>query len=477
MNRTLLLILLSFTFLCGNARKFELGKHRFKLSRTDFVDTIQIFTDHRQQILIPVNIEGKRRVFKLDTGSGFGMIYENGAIRHSSVLGSVKSVDGAGQSSSVRTVTIPPFTIGSLEISDYVMTEAKASVLSNSFRHDAVIGFALFNQGLAAKIDMAAKQLIITDRKHFFDSERGESVKYETYHYAPYLNISPHQGVKLKTLFDTGCNDIYLLNCKDYDKHRKKLAPVTSEILTGRIGIANDGVEVESEIAFLHLDDVMWQKLKLSDIEARTHQGATCFGRELLRYGSIIINPFRKILLFQPYPRQDDFPAFERRQQPEDRQNQQPTFERRQQPEDRQNQQPTFERRQQPEDRQSQQPTFARHKQPGDRQSQQPTFERRQQSGDRQSQQANANRNHLIIGNSLPDIYYIPKNHNVVVGLIRTSSPLYKAGLHRGDIILGINGKPVDFHSFITYPWLKGVTYTLSVKDVLGFQKEVVIKK
>ena len=395
MRRFALFIALTCVSIFGFARKFDLGKHRFRLSRTDFADTIQLVIDRQQQILIPVKIGDQTRLFKLDTGSGFGVIYENGAVSHQTVLGDVKSVDGAGQRTSVRTVTLPPFTIGSVEISDYAVTEAPSSVLSRSFRHDAVIGFALFSQGLAAKIDMATKQLIITDRKDFFDAEQGEAIKYENYHYAPYITISPAPGVKLKTLFDTGCSDLYLLDRKDYDKNKKKLAAVTTESTRGRIGIANNGVEREDEIIFLSLGEMQWSDLRFTQIEARTHQGVTSIGRALLRYGALIINPFNRKLIFQPY-------------------------------------------------------------------------EQRETASDK---------NQIAVCNHLPDIYYIPKGHSVMVGLVRTSSPLYKAGLHRGDIILSVNGHTVDFHSFISYPWVKGHTYTFRVQDILGFQKEITIEK
>ncbi len=88
-----------------------------------------------------------------------------------------------------------------------------------------------------------------------------------------------------------------------------------------------------------------------------------------------------------------------------------------------------------------------------------------------------SDKNQIAVCNHLPDIYYIPKGHSVMVGLVRTSSPLYKAGLHRGDIILSVNGHTVDFHSFISYPWVKGHTYTFRVQDILGFQKEITIEK
>lgn len=370
-----------------SAQNVNMTKHRFRLSKKDFVDTIPITIDRLQQILIPVDIAGETRYFKLDTGAGFGTVYEGDHIKPQRVLGTVKSVDGAGVQKQVKAVVLPPFTIGSVQVSDYVMTEAPASVLSNHFGHDAVIGFALFGQGLSAKIDCANRQLILTDRKRFFDKEQGEVMKYRVFHFAPYLYVAPVPGVRLNTLFDTGCRDFFLLSKRDFDLSEPYYASSVSERVQGRVAIANHGVEPSDEVVFLQLKALRIGKLSLTDVATRTHQGASCIGREFLQYGSLIIKSPRKQFVFQPYTEGSC----------------------------------------------------------------------------------------IAIGNEMADLYYVPQDNRPSVGLIRSTSPLYQAGLRQGDIILRIDSKAVDFRSYMTFPWVKDKRYILSVQDTTGVMREVEI--
>lgn len=285
----------------ASAQVVNLMRQRFHVSKTDFVDTIPLTIDRYNQILIPVTIGDSLHFFKLDTGSGFGTVYEGHRIQSVRRLGQVKSVDGAGHQTRVDVVQLPPFTIGSVEISDYVMTEAPASVLANAFGHDAVIGFALFAQGLSAKIDLQAQQLILTDRKRLFDAEPGLRMKYRLMHFAPHIDVSPQEGMHLDALFDTGSNALFSLSKRHLDQYGTQLQGAITDKAFGQIAIANHGLEQADEVAFMHFDSLRLADVRLFDVEARSHQGATSIGRSLLRHGSLVIKPSRRQMKFQPY--------------------------------------------------------------------------------------------------------------------------------------------------------------------------------
>ena len=367
----------------------NMSRQRYRLSRSDFVDTIPIVVDRWQQVLIPVTIQGRQRYFKLDTGRGFGVLYAGGAIRPQRELGLVLSVDGSGLQTMVRVVKLPPFSIGSLQVSDYAMTEAPSSVLSHSFGHDGILGFAFFNQGLSAKIDFARRRLIVTDRRCFFDRELGHRVNYRVFHFAPYVWTSPVPGLRLNTLFDTGSSELFLLGHADYVSNAPALGQVVTEHTQGRSAIANHGVERHNDVAFLHIDRLLLGNTALTDVESRTYQGTTSLGRQLLQYGSLVIVPHRGQFIFQPYAPTDT----------------------------------------------------------------------------------------IAVGNTQPDIFYVPQGPHASVGLIRSTSPWYQAGLRQADVILRIDGRDVDFRSYTNFHWVLGRRYILDVQDAEGAVRKVEITR
>ena len=273
----------------------------FALSQKKFVMTMPIEVE-RNQIYLPVTIGGRQYRFKLDTGASQGVIYDDVDMPGLKELGYIKSEDATGMSRQVTTVELPPMTLGSLTISGFKVQRMRRNVVRQG--EDGIIGFALFHRGLAAKIDTRAKQMTLTDRKTYFRRAQGEALKYRLKWHVPYVNISPFEGVTEEVLFDSGSPMLYAINSRSFAQMLVSAPSVESQIegtTFGSHAIGHFGSEHSHQITLLSLDSLKWGDFKLEEVHCNTVQGGSHIGAPLLRYGVMIINPFRKQLIFQPY--------------------------------------------------------------------------------------------------------------------------------------------------------------------------------
>lgn len=273
---------------------------KFKLSLQNFVDTIPIeYKDHR--IIINATCNGRTYRMMLDTGSGHGITYSNGSFPIGKRLGRITSHDANGKSSKTDVMEFAPFTIGHLTVRGY-----PGSIINSQITHekyDAVLGFDLFNKGLSAKIDTRRGIMILTDIPGYFDKEWGHSLKYKLERWVPYIPISVCAGCTDNVLFDTGSMRIYVMSdaSRKIFQHTSSFSSQIEGISYGSRAIGSFGAERPAEVAFLHLTNLQWGGFTISDYHTMTTQGHSRIGADLLQYGSVVINPKRKLLVFQPY--------------------------------------------------------------------------------------------------------------------------------------------------------------------------------
>ena len=273
----------------------------FRLSQKNFVMTVPIEIE-RGQIYLPVTIQGRQYRFKLDTGASQGVIYDDVDIEGLKVLGFIQSEDAAGQSRRVTTVELPPFRLDSLTISGFKVQRMHRLVIRED--EDGIIGFALFHRGLAAKIDTRARLMTLTDRKKYFRREHGEALKYRLKWHVPYINICPFVGTQDEALFDSGSPLLYAVNGQRFAQMQASVSSVEHQIegiTYGSHAIGHFGSERSHQIILLSLDSLRWGDFILQEVHCATIQGGSHIGASLLRYGAMIIDPFRKQLVFQPY--------------------------------------------------------------------------------------------------------------------------------------------------------------------------------
>ncbi len=276
----------------------------FTFSLRNFADTIPIEVEDNQ-IFLKATANGRVYRFCLDTGSSQGTVYANSPIQGLRALGSVVSRDAAGRSDTVGVVQLPAITLGKLTVTGYVASVFPSSILRD---YDGIIGFDLFNKGLCCKIDTRNKRMIIADRRDFFDGEPGYALHYKLKWFVPYVMVSPFKRHYDEALFDTGSKILYTMNKQRFDDHAYKSKNVNSQVearVKGKLTIGNIGAERGGEVAFLKLDRLKWDDFSFLDVSAVTTQGSSRVGASMLRYGSVIINGFRRYIRFQPYAESD----------------------------------------------------------------------------------------------------------------------------------------------------------------------------
>ena len=278
--------------------RYETG---FTVSKQHFCDTLALnYVNH--QLLLDVELGGKRCRALLDTGAAQGVTFVNRLPGDTKELGHVVVIDGNGRRDTIRVVQLPELKIGSLAINGYVAVVHQPLPVKE--KYDLIIGFDLFNKGLSGKIDTANGRLILSDRSDVFAREEGFRQKYKLKWHVPYTIISPFKRHADETCFDTGFAGLYMMNKTSFDRHlykSKQVAAQVEALVQGQSMISLLGVEQTAEVAFMNLDRLRFGKFELRGVKARTGSGSSKLGAELLRYGSMVILPQKKTLLFQPY--------------------------------------------------------------------------------------------------------------------------------------------------------------------------------
>lgn len=304
MNRQTIAAVLLLTALCAGCRA-QLARYRadFQTSVTDFADTIDIEWQ-KQLVFVPVVIGDQTYRFLLDTGAGQAVVFENSPfLSMCNDVGRIISHDAVGQSDTVRMVTLPPLTLGHTTLTGCQATVQRQSVSGRKI--DGIIGFDIVVRGFCMKIDIKNRQLIISDRKDYFDRETGFDVRYRLNFHVPYITVNPFGNFTEEVLFDTGSRNFYSINKQRFDEGEVSLdKPLGQQVegrSIGRHAIGHQGVEQRGEVVFLSLDRLKVGGLTFTDVHTITTQGGSHIGAALLEQCAVIFNPRRKRIRLQPY--------------------------------------------------------------------------------------------------------------------------------------------------------------------------------
>lgn len=300
MRRWLLLMMLILTT-AGSFGQMKRYDTDFFVSQRDFLLAVPLEVE-RGQIYVTLDFNGRLCRFKLDTGASQGILYDDVQLPGVRVLGTIESEDAAGRISQMQTVQLPPFRLGSLTISGYKVQRMRRSIVRRG--EDGIIGFALFNKGIAARIDVREHQLTLTDRRDHYAYTPGEALKYRLRKHVPYIKISPFAGIDNEVLFDTGSPLPYAVNAKEFAQMKNQHPEIASQIegtTYGSHAIGHFGTERSGLITLLALRRLLWGSFAFHDIHCTTVNGGSHVGAPLLDYGALVINPFSRQLVFQPY--------------------------------------------------------------------------------------------------------------------------------------------------------------------------------
>ena len=413
-----------------SAQQLHRYNPNFGLSAENFCDTISIDVED-DLILVPVQINNKVYRFCLDTGSSQGMVYANSNIPNLVPLGNIISRDANNHVDTVQVIQLPPFTLptNSSQLSGYVASLMPRHSISD--KYDAIIGFDLFNRGICAKIDKQRGLLILTDEKKLFRAEEkvGYTLRYKLKWFVPYLYVSPFVRHTDEALFDTGAPLFYTMSRESFDEHlasdlanlHKNLGAGIERQVEGRaeghLTLGGFGLEKKDEVVFLHLDRLKWGDFAFTDLHTITTQGASKIGAKLLDFGTVIINPFRKHITFQPYPNEVPSSGEEGLGVVAN-------------------------------------PSLAT--------------------------EGGGSPSSVHVGNKQFSVAFVPYKGQAVVGLIWEGSPPYKAGMRQGDVILQIDQRPINsFADFQRFGFIKGERHRFRLRDQQGVEKivECIIKE
>ena len=282
----------------GQVKRYDTD---FFVSQRDFLFAVPLEVE-RGQLYITLDFNGRLCRFKLDTGASQGILYDDVMLPGVRTLGTIESEDAAGRVRQMQTVQLPPFRLGPLTISNYKVQRMRRSIVRRG--EDGIIGFALFNKGIAARIDVRESQLTLTDRRDHYAYTPGEALKYHLRKHVPYIKISPFAGVEDEVLFDTGSPLPYAVNASKFAQMRRQHPEIEQQIEGSTYGshaMGHFGSERSGQIVLLGLQRLMWGDFAFRDIHCTTVNGGSHFGAPLLEYGALVINPFRRQLVFQPY--------------------------------------------------------------------------------------------------------------------------------------------------------------------------------
>lgn len=300
MRRWLLLIILVLTTVdsFGQVKRYDTD---FTVSQRDFLLAVPIEVE-RNQIYVTLDFNGRRCRFKLDTGASQGILYDDVQLPGVRTLGTIESEDAAGHIRQMKTVQLPPFRLGPLTISGYKVQRMRRNIVRKG--EDGIIGFALFNKGIAARIDVREHQLTLTDRRDHYAYTPGETLKYSLHKHVPYIKISPFADVTDEVLFDTGSPLHYAINSKEFIKMKNQHPEIARQIegtTYGSHAMGHFGSERSGQITLLALQRLLWGTFAFHEVHCTTVNGGSHIGTPLLDYGAVVINPFRRQLVFQPY--------------------------------------------------------------------------------------------------------------------------------------------------------------------------------
>lgn len=273
----------------------------FTVSHSDFLISVPLDVE-RGQLYITLDFNGRLLRFKLDTGASQGILYDDVQLPGVRVLGNIESEDATGYRRLMQTVQLPPFRLGHLTVSGYKVQRLRRSIVRQG--EDGIIGFALFNKGIAARIDTREQQLTLTDRRDHYAHTPGEVLKYRLQKHVPYIKISPFAKVTDEVLFDTGSRLPYAVNAQKFAEMRSRHPEVADQIEGSTYGsqaMGHFGSERSGQITLLGLQCLKWGDFAFHDIHCTTVNGGSHIGAPLLNYGAVVINPFRRQLVFQPY--------------------------------------------------------------------------------------------------------------------------------------------------------------------------------
>ena len=295
MNRILIAVALCLTGVSGWGR--------LAFTEKNFADTIQFRYDDMHRIMVPVVIGGRTYEFQFDSGATTCAIpLEAADVLLGSELKDMKT-RGAFDTKSTKHTRhglLKEMAIGGLHLSG-----AECVAVENA---QYLFGaHLLYYNGYRYKIDLRARQLIITDRKDLFREEIASaySLPVKIMGRGTSLGFSLSHGVKGTAIFDTGNGDFFDVSEKYYDEcfhGRDSVEFRRQTVYADSTGMMDFKSRVHrTEQVTMRIEALRLGDLTFANAPVRTALNYTGFGCRMLEYGCVVVDGRNYSVYFEPY--------------------------------------------------------------------------------------------------------------------------------------------------------------------------------
>ena len=275
----------------------------------DFADTISIEL-YKNWVIIPTSINGKTHRFIFDTGMSTSMISQDLLSKEPKIVRRDYVTDSNQQKQELAYTELCGLSIGKLHIPCLpVLPFSFEGTPFGCAQIDGFIGGDIL-QKLIVKIDVQKKQLILTDRKKWFKSEKGASSSMRIKKNIPYINLQIGKVKEVDVMFDSGDNGFYNI-CEDIFSQMKafKQEQWKGEIIEttqGALTYGLFGFSKDHSVSLLKLPEWELNGITFKNVYSKTTRSASShIGSKLLTYGQVILDYPRKQFTFVPYNKAD----------------------------------------------------------------------------------------------------------------------------------------------------------------------------
>ena len=259
------------------------------------------------KIIIPVEIEGKKYRFILDTGAP-NIISEK--LRNNISTEFQKKIlitDAYNKKDSMDLVTIPIIKIGGVKYENIptLISRNDTNVFFKCFDIDGIIGSNLLRNSIIQILPENQLIKLTNEKKKLsLNKKYSTKLKFPDKQSTPYFWVKINANKKLneEVYFDSGMDGFYSLSNNHFHVFRKKgMFNVITES-TGDIGVGILGVADPAKYYQIVIPKLILNKTTFNNITIETNNsGNSRIGIKILKYGDVTIDYIDKRFYYEPF--------------------------------------------------------------------------------------------------------------------------------------------------------------------------------
>ena len=267
----------------------------------DFKEEIS-FTIENGWTIIPVEIDGKKYKFILDTGALNIVSLELAKELNLNIIGNHNGISSTGNSQTIDLAEVPNVNIGGVE---FVNTTTAILDIKNQFKCsniDGLIGSNLMKNAIW-KVDNKNKKIILTNSVDKLNLKNfNDKVSFSTNKQAnPYFNLE-FGNVNIKTLFDTGHNGKILVNNNFLNSIPNSLVKQKIEFKgSSSQGIFKEGIDSTSNVTHTKIELFKINEIGFKNQITTFTKGDSKIGNSFFSNYNYIVDWNQKLLFLEEF--------------------------------------------------------------------------------------------------------------------------------------------------------------------------------